>query len=238
MEGYSRVTLIGNLTCDPELNQLAGGRRVVNFGFAVNHFGADSQTTRQGENTCFVDVVVWGQSAKIASEHLHKGDRVLIDGVLKYEEWEADGITRNQHKITALSFTFLSQGSRGYNRVTLIGNLINRPELVDSSPEGRAVAKFRLLVSRSFTDAQTGQQRRDNCYADIEVLDGQAEIASQHLSENSTVFVEGILMHEDRANEDGKFREYWIRASQIIVFSLGVFRLDSGDRTLLEEPSE
>lgn len=237
MEGYNRVTLIGNLTCDPELSRLANGRHVAKFGFAVNRFGADSQTTRQGENTCFVDVVAWGQNAKIAREHLRRGNRVLIDGALKYEEWDADGITRTQHKITALSFIFLGQGgSRDYNRVTLIGNLINRPELVDSSPEGRAVAKFRLLVSRSFTDAQTGQPRRDDCYADVEVLDGQAEIASQRLSENSTVFVEGILTHEDLTNEDGRFREYWIRAQRIVVFSLDVFQLDSGDRTLLEEP--
>ena len=232
MEGYNRVTLIGNLTSDPALSQLADGRRVAKFGFAV------SQKTRQGENTCFVDVVTWGHNANIASEHLHKGSRVLIDGALKYEEWDADGITRTQHKITALSFIFLRGGSRDYNRITLIGNLISRPKLVESSSEGRAVAKFRLLVSCSFTDAQTGQPRRDDCYADVEVLDGQAEIASQRLSENGTVFVEGILMHEDLANEDGRFREYWIRASRIVVFSLGVFRLDSGDRTLLEEPSE
>ncbi|RKU27538.1 hypothetical protein C6495_16135 [Candidatus Poribacteria bacterium] len=237
MEGYNRVTLTGNLTSDPKLSQLADGRPVATFGLAFNRFGAGSQTTRQTENTCFVDVVAWGQTAKIASEHLGRGNRVLIDGALKYEEWDADGMTRTQHKITALSLIFLGQGgSRDYNRVTLIGNLINRPELVDSSPEGRAVAKFRLLVRRSFTDVRTGQPRRDDCYADVEVLDGQAEIASQRLSENSTVFVEGILMHEDLTNEDGRFREYWIRAQRIVAFSLDVFRLDSGDSTLLEEP--
>ncbi len=108
---FNKVILMGRLTRDVELRYLSSGMAVADLGVAANH------KYRRGdgemvEETCFVDVTVWGKSAENSNQYLSKGRGVLIEGRLKYESWESDGQKRNKLKVIADRIQFLP-GGRG-----------------------------------------------------------------------------------------------------------------------------
>ncbi|MDX1510142.1 MAG: single-stranded DNA-binding protein [Nitriliruptorales bacterium] len=88
------MTIIGNLTDDPELRFTGSGVPVVGLTVAWNRkwTGRDG---REGEETVFMDVNAWRDMAENVAESLHKGDRVVVIGRIKKRSYEAqDGSTR------------------------------------------------------------------------------------------------------------------------------------------------
>src|SRR4029453_18451837 len=80
------VTLIGNLTRDPELRFTTGGRGVASFGLAVNR--RYQQNGEWQEQTSFFNVVCWGDLGENAAPSLTKGSRVIVTGRLEQRSWE------------------------------------------------------------------------------------------------------------------------------------------------------
>lgn len=86
------VSLIGRLTRDPELRTTNNGQPVCNMRIAVEAFGSD--------NTLYIDVTSFGDSAKACAEHLNRGRLVGVAGRLVYDEWQVrDGSKRSRHKV-------------------------------------------------------------------------------------------------------------------------------------------
>ncbi len=92
-----------------------------------------------------------------------------------------------------------------YNKVILMGNLTRDPEM-KYLPSGTAVANFGIAVSERYTDRQTGEQKENVCFVDIEAWDRQAEIVNEYLSKGSPVFIDGALKFESWETEDGTKR--------------------------------
>ena len=106
MATLNRVYLLGNLTRDPELRYTPAGTAVTSFGFAVNRRYRQGEETR--EETCFVDVVVFGRQAETVSEYLSKGRQALVEGRLTWRTWEADdGTRRSKHEVVAQNVQFI-----------------------------------------------------------------------------------------------------------------------------------
>ena len=104
---YNKVLLMGNLTRDPELRYLTSGTAVCDLGLAVNRRFRKSDG-EQGEETCFVDVVVWARQAETCSQYLKKGSGVFVEGRLKLDSWEtSEGQKRSKHSIRVDNFQFL-----------------------------------------------------------------------------------------------------------------------------------
>jgi single-strand DNA-binding protein len=78
-----------------------------------------------------------------------------------------------------------------YNKVLLMGNLTRDPE-VRYTPKGTALANLGLAVNRVWT-TESGEQKEEVTFVDIEVWGRQAETAGQYLSKGRPVFVEGRL---------------------------------------------
>ena len=78
-----------------------------------------------------------------------------------------------------------------YNKVLLMGNLTRDPE-VKYTPKGTALANLGLAVNRVYT-TESGEQKEEVTFVDIEVWGRQAETAGQYLSKGRPVFVEGRL---------------------------------------------
>lgn len=103
--GVNKVTLIGNLGGDPQLNQTQKGLAVANFNIATNE--------RRGEKdfTEWHRVVVWGKLAETCNEYLAKGRQVHVEGRLRTRNYkDKEGVTRYITEIHASQVTFL--GSR------------------------------------------------------------------------------------------------------------------------------
>jgi single-strand DNA-binding protein len=80
------VTLVGNITRDPELRFTPTGQAVATFGMAVNRrFQKNGQWEEQ---TSFFNVTAWGTLGENASNSLHKGARILVSGRLEQRSWE------------------------------------------------------------------------------------------------------------------------------------------------------
>jgi single-strand DNA-binding protein len=98
---------MGNLTRNPELRYTPSGTAVSDLGLAVN----ESFKNKAGEvveQTCFVDVVVWGRQAETASEYLHKGSPVFVEGRLQLDQWEnKEGEKRSKLRVRADRIQFL-----------------------------------------------------------------------------------------------------------------------------------
>jgi single-strand DNA-binding protein len=103
----NRVTLIGNLTKDPESRFTPNGTQVLNFDLAVNHRYKDQSGNLQ-DDPLFIRVVVWGKQAEICSQFLAKGKAVFVEGRLRSRSWETkDGQKRSTIEVQATPFSVL-----------------------------------------------------------------------------------------------------------------------------------
>lgn len=117
MANFNKTLLMGNLTRDPEVRYTATGMAVADLGLAVNrrYRTADGQ---EHEETCFVNVTVWGKQAESCKQYLKKGRAVFIEGRLKFDEWEKDGQKFNRLRVVAERVQFLGDaGGRGGSAV-------------------------------------------------------------------------------------------------------------------------
>ena len=115
MASFNRVMLMGNLTRNPELKYTPSGTAVTDLGLAVNE-SFKNKAGETVEQTCFVDVVVWGRQAETASEFLTKGSPAFIEGRLQFDQWEnQEGEKRSRLRVRAERVQFLSSGASNGN---------------------------------------------------------------------------------------------------------------------------
>lgn len=87
----NRITLIGNVGRDPDIQQTKNGTKVAHFSVATNRRapgGADGE-----ERTDWHRLTLWNKQAQFAEDYIRTGDRVYIEGRLEYDSYERDGIT-------------------------------------------------------------------------------------------------------------------------------------------------
>jgi single-strand DNA-binding protein len=89
MAGETPITVVGNITADPELRFTPSGAAVANFTVASTPRTFDKQTNewKDGE-ALFLNCSVWRQAAENAAESLVKGSRVIVSGRLKARSYE------------------------------------------------------------------------------------------------------------------------------------------------------
>jgi single-strand DNA-binding protein len=99
MAGETVITVIGNLTSDPELRFTPSGAAVANFTIASTPRTFDRQTNEWKDgDTLFLNCSIWRQAAENVAESLQKGMRVVAQGRLKARSYE----TREGEKRTVM----------------------------------------------------------------------------------------------------------------------------------------
>ena len=102
MANGNTVTLIGNVTRDPELRFTPSGQGVASFGLAVNRRWQNRQSSEWEEATSFFDVVCWGTLGENVSESVTKGTRIIVTGRLDQRSWESqEGDKRSKIEVVA-----------------------------------------------------------------------------------------------------------------------------------------
>ncbi|MFO0549583.1 MAG: single-stranded DNA-binding protein [Polyangiaceae bacterium] len=99
-QGINRVVLFGNLGVEPELRATQGGQSILKLRLATTEGYLDKDKNFI-EKTEWHDVTVFGPRAEGLSRVLNKGDRLLVEGSLRYSSYEKDGITRYRSEIVA-----------------------------------------------------------------------------------------------------------------------------------------
>lgn len=100
MTTHAEVTIVGNVTRDPELRYLTSGTGLCTFSVAVNR--RYQQNGEWKEDTSFFDVIAWRDLGDNVAESISKGDRVVVTGRLEQRSWENDaGDKRSKVEIVA-----------------------------------------------------------------------------------------------------------------------------------------
>jgi single-strand DNA-binding protein len=103
---FNQVTLMGNLTRDPELRTTPNGSSVCSFSLALNRSYKNADGDWQ-EVTDFIDIVAWGPLGERVAQYLTKGRPALVSGRLQSRSWEQDGQKRSKVEVVAQDVTFL-----------------------------------------------------------------------------------------------------------------------------------
>ncbi|MBI5906529.1 single-stranded DNA-binding protein [Candidatus Saccharibacteria bacterium] len=104
---FNQVTLMGNLTRDPELRSTPNGQSVCSFSLALNRSYKNSTSGEWVEATDYVDVVAWGPLGERVAQYLTKGRPALVSGRLQSRNWEQEGQKRSKVEVVANDVTFL-----------------------------------------------------------------------------------------------------------------------------------
>ena len=105
----NKVTLLGNLTRDPETRFTKSGKAVVNASIAVTERWK-TEAGEPKESVLFMDLVLWGTTGETFAKYHFKGSKALVDGKLIAEEWEKDGKRNRAVKVQVAAWHFV--GSR------------------------------------------------------------------------------------------------------------------------------
>ncbi|UXI01579.1 single-stranded DNA-binding protein [Photobacterium sp. TY1-4] len=95
--------------------------------------------------------------------------------------------------------------SRGINKVILVGNLGNDPE-IRYMPNGGAVANITVATSESWRDKSTGEQREKTEWHRVALFGKLAEVAGEYLRKGSQVYIEGQLQTRKWQDQNGQDR--------------------------------
>ncbi len=104
MSSLNKVTVIGNLGKDPEINRTNDGKAIANLTVAT----AESWTGKDGnkqDKTEWHRIVIFGKLAEVIEKYLKKGDKVYFEGKLQTRKWtDKDGQERYTTEIVVDSF--------------------------------------------------------------------------------------------------------------------------------------
>ena len=111
MASINKIFIMGNLARDPDFRNTPNGAPVCKITVA------SSRKNRDREETCFVDVTVWGKPAENCRQYLSKGSSVFVEGYLKQETWDDrnGGGKRSKLVVVAENVQFMSSGKRNSN---------------------------------------------------------------------------------------------------------------------------
>lgn len=116
-----------------------------------------------------------------------------------------------------------SMASRGINKVILVGNLGNDPE-IRYMPSGGAVANITIATSETWRDKATGEQREKTEWHRVALFGKLAEVAGEYLRKGSQVYIEGQLQTrkwQDQSGQDRYTTEVVVQGYNGIMQMLG-----------------
>jgi len=126
----NKVTIVGNLTRDPELKTLPSGIKVANFGMATNRVWKDAAGNKK-EQADFHNIVVFGRQAETTAQFLRKGSQALIEGRLQTQSWEDKDCGKKMYRteIVAERVQFGSRSQGVASGAPAVENPVSAPQV-------------------------------------------------------------------------------------------------------------
>ncbi|WP_298777826.1 single-stranded DNA-binding protein [uncultured Fretibacterium sp.] len=107
MKGYNRVTLMGNLTRDPEVRYTQNGMACARFSLAVG-YSKKKQDGLYEDAADFPTCVVWGKRAEVIGKHFRKGSGILVEGKIQTGSYQdKNGNKRYTTDVLVQDFNFV-----------------------------------------------------------------------------------------------------------------------------------
>lgn len=107
----NKAIIIGNLGGNPKISHGPNGFTVTKFNMATSERYRDRENGELKERTEWHRVAVFGKLAEICEKYLSKGKKVCVEGRIRTNNYEKNGITRYSTEIIASNVQFLSPNS-------------------------------------------------------------------------------------------------------------------------------
>lgn len=111
MRGFNRAIIAGNLTRDPEVRYTVNKKAYARFGVAVNSRWRNANGELQ-ENTEYINVVAWGNTAETCGKYLKKGSPVLVEGRISTSSYDAKDGSGKRYSTEVIIDNMIMLGSR------------------------------------------------------------------------------------------------------------------------------
>lgn len=108
MSSVNKVFLLGNVGKEPDVKVFDNGDMKTTFTLATSDQWTDKQGNKQ-ESTEWHNCVTYRQLAKIASDYVKKGSKVFVEGRIKTNSWEKDGVKKYQTTVEVLKLLVLDK---------------------------------------------------------------------------------------------------------------------------------
>ena len=136
----NKVMLIGRAGKDPETRFTNNRVPVTSFSLATTSRWRDNQTQEMHEETEWHNIVCFGKLAEITSEYLKKGRQCYVEGELRTQSWERDGVRHYKTDVRASELILLGSAEGGagqrdskYSRSTSSSGYDTRKQAEDDS---------------------------------------------------------------------------------------------------------
>ena len=111
--GINRVIISGNLTREPDLRSTASGTPVLGIGIAVNDRRKNPVTGEWEDYPNFIDCTMFGARAETVSRYIKKGSKVVLEGKIRWSQWEKEGQMRSKLEVIAEEVEFMTENKNG-----------------------------------------------------------------------------------------------------------------------------
>ena len=111
--GVNKVILVGNVGKDPETRYMPNGNAVTNVTLATSESWKDKNTGEKQERTEWHRVVFYQRLAEVVAEYVKKGSKLYVEGSLRTNAWEQDGVKRYTTEIIANEMQMLDGKGAG-----------------------------------------------------------------------------------------------------------------------------
>lgn len=153
----NKVILIGNLTKNIDLKYLTTGVAVGESSMAINQVYKKQDGTKV-QDTCFIDIVMYGRSAEISNQYLKKGSKLCIEGKLNFQQWSDQyGNKRSKHIVSVEKVEFLDTKSDDNMQQATQSTMQQTPQdtnmqQTQTKANSNALAqKFEDIILKNFT---------------------------------------------------------------------------------------
>ena len=110
----NKVVLAGRLTADPELKQTQSGISVTSFSIAVNRRFVSRNNEQSEQQTDFINIVAWRQTAEFISKYFKKGSAICLTGSIQTRTWQDNqGQKRYATEVVADEAMFVDSRNEG-----------------------------------------------------------------------------------------------------------------------------
>ena len=159
----------GNLTKDVEIHYLNTGLACANFDLAISRKFKNSNGNIENE-VCYIECKTFGKNAEIASQFLHKGSRVMIDGRLYFDSFKnKKGDTIHKHSVIIEKLEFFNNKDtqtqnnqdQAYNTQNQIQKQNNTQQNIPQAPNNNVLHKQTASHSQAYPANPYYQNEQD-----------------------------------------------------------------------------
>lgn len=147
----NKVILIGNLTKNIDLKYLTTGVAVGESSMAINQVYKKQDGTKV-QDTCFIDIIMYGRSAEISNQYLKKGSKLCIEGKLNFQQWsDQNGNKRSKHIVSVEKVEFLDVRSDDSNAQQATQDTNIQQNQAVSKEQNTLIQNLESVLLKNFT---------------------------------------------------------------------------------------